>query len=157
MKVPPFIINMPVLFERYVYCLLAERYGTRLIGYQEGCGDSIMDFTKKDEHMILDTKYITAWGLPSSRGERGGLDHGNARQLSGYARRTALRSKYLNPPTEDYICPCVVIYPSAEGLATLRDLPDRWLNADGTPTFPALQQVKEYQKFYKLPILLPVL
>lgn len=150
---------MPVLFERYVYCLLAERYGTRLIGYQEGCGDSIMDFTKKDEHMVLDTKYITSWNDHT--------EHDNARQLSGYARRTALRSKYLFPPssegpgkvlpTDDVLCPCVVIYPSAEGLATLRDLPDRWLNADGTPTFPALQQVKEYQKFYKLPILLPVL
>lgn len=147
-KVPPFIIDMPVLFERYVYCLLAERYGTRIIGYQEGCGDSIMDFTKKDEHMVLDTKYITSWNEHT--------DHDNARQLSGYARRTALRSKYLEPPTDDFLCPCVVIYPSADGLTTLRDLPDRWLTDDGSPTFPALRQVEDYQKFYKLPIRLPI-
>lgn len=148
-KVPPFIIDMPVLFERYVYCLLAERYGTRTIGCQEGCGDSIMDFTKKDEHMLLDTKYITSWNEHT--------DHDNARQLSGYARRTALRNKYLAPPTEEFLCPCVVIYPSSDGLATLHALPDHWLTDDGTPTFSPLQQVKEYQKFYRLPIRLPIL
>lgn len=148
-KVPPFIIDMPILFERYVYCLLAERYGSRTIGYQEGCGDSIMDFTKKDEYLVLDTKYVTSWNDRT--------DHDHARQLSGYARRTALRSKHLNPPSNDYICPCVVIYPSADGLSTLNDLPDRWLNDDGTPTFPALQPVEEYLKFYKLPIRLPVM
>lgn len=147
-KVPPFIINMPILFERYAYCLLAERYGTRTIGYQEGCGDSIMDFTKKDEHMVLDTKYIASWSEHT--------DHENARQLSGYARRTALRSKYLSPPAEDFLCPCVVLYPSADGLATLKDLPDLWLDEHAFPSFPALQQLTEYQKFYKLPILLPV-
>lgn len=147
-KVPPFIINMPILFERYVYCLLAERYGTRLIGYHEGCGDSIMDLTKKDERMILDTKYITSWNDHT--------DHDNARQLSGYARRTALRRKYLLPPTDNFLCPCIVIYPSAEGLSTFKELPDCWLSEDGIPTFPALQQVKEYQKFYKLPIRLPL-
>lgn len=154
-KVPPFIIDMPVLFERYVYCLLAERYGTRVIGYQEGCGDSIMDLTKKDERMILDTKYITSWN------ER--TDHENARQLSGYARRTALRKKYLLPETggplsysDDFLCPCVVIYPSSEGLTTFKDLPDHWLSDDDTPTFAALQQVHEYQKIYKLPVNLPL-
>ena len=41
-------------------------------------------------------------------------DHENARQLSGYARRTALREKYLEPPAEDFLCPCVVIFRRAK-------------------------------------------
>lgn len=146
--VPPFIIDMPILFERYVYCLLAQRYGTRTIGYQEGCGDSRMDFTKKDEGMILDTKYVASWGHR--------IDHDHARQLSGYGRRTALRDRYLQPVLGDSLPALVVIYPDREGISSFKDAPDKWLNADGSPAFAALQQVGEYERFYKLAVRLPM-
>lgn len=146
--VPPFIINMPILFERYVYCLLAQRYGTRLIGYQESCGDSSIDFTKKDEHLIINTKYATSWAHHT--------DHDNARQLSGYARRTALRAHHLHLPNDTFLCPCVAIYPNRDGITTLAHAPTLWLTPNTTPTFAALQPVSEYQQFYKLAVRLPV-
>lgn len=143
---PPFIIDMPILFERYVYSLLLERYGNQTIGYQVAVRGNILDFTKADEQMILDTKYKPQW--------EDGVDHDNARQLSGYARHINVR-KRLGVTDEDFICPCVIIYPSAEGVTDFSTAPDLLLRSpnEGYAPFTALP---EYLKFYKIGVRLPV-
>lgn len=148
-KFPPFIIDMPVLFERYVYALLVERYDTSLIGYQEAVRGNIIDFSKKDEHMIIDTKYIPRWDE--------GIIHENVRQLSGYARHKRIRRNFLNCQDEEFVCPCMVIYPSKEGVENIMDFPDRLLLGNGEPNSDKIGVISEYQKFYKLPIKLPVI
>lgn len=146
-KFPPFIINMPILFERYVYSLLVERYGDHNIGYQVATQGNIMDFMKLDEHMILDTKYKPQW--------EDGVDHENVRQLSGYARHLRLRDK-LGVTDREFICPCVIIYPDAHGIQDFKDAPDILLNEDGTVAFHAMASIPQYLKFIKLAIALPV-
>jgi len=145
-KFPPFIINMPILFERYVYSLLVERYGDNNIGYQVATHGNIMDFTKQDEHMIMDTKYKPQW--------EDGVDHDNARQLSGYARHLRLREK-LEVYDSDYICPCVIIYPDVGGVEDFKDAPDKWLDEDNSPQDPNIHVIPQYLKFYKVAIKLP--
>lgn len=143
---PPFIIDMPILFERYVYSLLLERYGNRTIGYQVAVGGNILDFTKADEQMILDTKYKPQW--------EDGVDHDNARQLSGYARHTNVR-KRLGVTDDKFICPCVIIYPSGEGVADFAKAPDRLLHS-AEEGFTAFEQLPEYLRFYKMGVRLPL-
>lgn len=138
---PPFIIDMPILFEQYVHALLIERYGNYEIGYQVGTTGNIMDFCKYDEHLIMDSKYITKWDEH--------IEHDNVRQLSGYARNISLRKK-LCVQDHNYICPCVIIYPDIHGLETLKDLGDELF------TSPELTPIPDYLKFRKLPIRLPI-
>lgn len=139
---PPFIINMPILFEQYVHALLVDRYGNYNIGYQVGTTGNIMDFCKYDEHLIMDTKYILKWNE--------GTDHENIRQLSGYARNRRLRYK-LGVKDDTCICPCLIIYPSANGVENIKDFDDELYRSDGLLT------IYEYVKFKKLPIKLPLL
>lgn len=146
-KFPPFIINMPILFERYVYSLLVERYGDRNIGYQVASLGNIVDFMKLDEHMILDTKYKPQW--------EDGVDHENVRQLSGYARHLRLRDK-LGVKDCEFICPCVIIYPDAQGIQDFKDAPDMLLDEDGTMGYSEMSPITQYLKFSKLAIQLPV-
>lgn len=143
---PPFIIDMPRLFERYVYSLLLERYGNQSIGYQVAVRGNILDFTKADEQMILDTKYKPQW--------EDGVDHDNARQLSGYARHTSVR-KRLGITDDNFICPCVILYPSLDGVTDFSAAPDHLLDSFNEGYAP-FQQLPEYLNFYKLGIRLPI-
>lgn len=137
---PPFIINMPLLFERYVYSLLIDRYDKKQIGFQVATYGNIMDFCKYDEHMVLDTKYIPGW--------EDGVDHENVRQLSGYARNKRLREK-LGIQDDATILPCTIIYPSKNGSENLMSFGDT-LFLD-----TKLQDISEYVKFKRLGIKLP--
>lgn len=107
---PPFHINMPLLFELYVYALLNEAYGHEVKYHERTYGNEI-DFMKTDERLIIDTKYITRWDTDTV--------HENVRQLAGYARNHKFRSIILNEDERGmHILDCVVIYPSKEGRTT---------------------------------------
>lgn len=138
---PPFIIDMPLLFERYVYSLLVDRYGKQ-IDFQVSTYGNKMDFGKKDEHLIIDTKYIYTW--------KGDTNHENVRQLSGYARSKKLRDK-LGVLSDETICPCLIIYPEKDGIK------DFFMIGDNLFLSPQLEDIGEYVKFKKLAIQLPVL
>ena len=138
---PPFTINMPLLFERYVLSLLRERYQDK-IDFQVNAGDSIPDFTKPDEHMILDSKYIPAW-----REEKDIAD--NVRQLSGYGRHKKIRQR-MGITDETTICPCMVIYPDQDGVDSMLELSDQ-LFLDSH-----VKELKNYIMFKKLGIRMPM-
>lgn len=138
---PPFIIDMSVLFERYVYSLLSERYGSHSIGYQVAAGDSVLAFTKADERMLLDT---------------------NFNSVGTYGRCMHIRRKLGLASDDSYICPYVIIYPSSAGsaafshaIADFHNAPDRLLDGDA-PAFSALEVVQDYLRYYKLGVKLPL-
>ena len=147
---PPFIINMPILFELYVLHLLRNRYGNEEIGYQKRTSDgrNILDFIKLNDKLIIDTKYKQVW----EKGE----DTDNIRQLSGYARNNDVRRRILNCSDEHFVCPCLILYPNNErGVKDFESAPEHWLDDDGTIIFDEIERVDSYQKFYKLGVKLP--
>lgn len=139
---PPFVIDMPILFERYVYSLLAERYGTHSIGYQISASDSKVDFCKYDEFLIIDTKYKTEWQEKTNSDD--------VRQLSGYARNMDIRRKIGLDEDDNTICPCLIIYPDQEnGNTDLKNFNDHLF------TDNKLNVISKYKKFKKLSVKLP--
>ena len=139
-SMPPFWINMPLLFELYVYALLHERYGDQIDYHISTYGNEI-DFVKYDEQLIIDTKYITSWDEA--------VNHDNVRQLSGYARNVALRRKIMKDEYDDTtILPCMVIYPDRKGI------PINGLSPETSILSPKYA-VDTYIKFFRRPISLP--
>lgn len=111
-KVTPFILDMSLLYEHYVYGLLHEAYHDK-ITYQFKGKTGYPDFLykSKDFKAILDTKYIPKY-------EKGFLDAYVIRQLSGYSRDLPIL-KYLgydNLEEDSPVpsVPCVIIYPEED-------------------------------------------
>lgn len=137
--VPPFIIDMPLLFERYVYHLLHRAYDEN-VKFQVSTYGSKMDFCKADEKLIIDTKYKPQW--------KDSIDHSNVRQLAGYARQLAFRDNYLSASSTD-ICPCLIIYPDMEkGIDSFKSKELLLKNDEITG-------IDKYLEFYKVGIKLP--
>lgn len=112
-NVPPFTLDMSLLYEHYVYGLLYEAYQNK-ITYQYSSLTGKPDFLYHSQGFkaILDTKYIPKY-------ENQKLDTDVIRQLSGYSRDLKIL-KYLG--YEDVSeeaplpnVPCVIIYPEEGG------------------------------------------
>lgn len=136
-RIPPFWIDMGLLFETYVLGLLTEKYG-RDIKYHIATNGNEIDFGKPDEKMIIDTKYIYHW--------EDKVNHDNIRQLSGYARNKQIRRKLLGYVNETDILPCMIIYPSSGGIEHFSEY--KLLDEP-------YSDIDTYLKFYKLGIRLP--
>ena len=110
-SIPPFWIDMSLLYEHYVLGLLREAYGDKIV-YQAGVKTGYPDFLFVDPpaSQILDTKY-------KPRYEGGCPCTDDIRQLSAYARdRSLLRKLGMSVADQDCtIVPCVVIYPHEKG------------------------------------------
>ena len=112
-QVVPFVLDMSLLYEHYVYGLLYEAYQNK-ITYQYSSLTGKPDFLYHSQSFkaILDTKYIPKY-------ENQKLDTDVVRQLSGYSRDLKIL-KYLG--YEDVSeeaplpnVPCVIIYPEEGG------------------------------------------
>jgi len=135
--IPPFWMDMGLLFETYILGMLTEKYGNN-IKYHIATNGNEIDFGKPDEKMIIDTKYIYHW--------EDKVNHENIRQLSGYARNKQIRRKLMGGLYETEILPCMILYPSSEGIDhfTQEQMHDEpW------------KEIDTYLKFYKLGIKLP--
>lgn len=78
--VSPFTLDMSLLYEHYVYGLLREAYGNRILYQCEGeTGFPDFLYCSSGFRAILDTKYIPKY-------ETASLDNYVIRQLSGYSR-----------------------------------------------------------------------
>lgn len=135
--IPPFWIDMPLLFETYILGLLTEKYGSGIKYHISTHGNEI-DFGKPDEQMIIDTKYIYHWDDM--------VNHDNIRQLSGYARNKQIRRKLLGYVNETDILPCMILYPSVDGIEKF--LQEYLLDEP-------CKEIETYLKFHKLGIKLP--
>ncbi len=134
-KVPPFWIDMSLLFECYVLGKLKEKFGSS-IKYQAQGKYGAPDFLELKDKIILDTKYKLIYNDEKYEIE-------NIRQISGYARDKGILKK-LNVENDNIVVDCVIIYP----------------NADSKNNFTERQikegPIKQFQKFYKIGIRLPV-
>ena len=147
-NVPPFTLNMSLLYEHYVYGLLNEAYGDK-ISYQFNGKTGFPDFLycSTGFKAILDTKYIPKY-------ESSSLDNNVIRQLSGYSRDIPILHHlgYEDIDEESPIpnVPCVIIYPK-EG----RDVKNPFANKRlrDLCTTP----VRKLARFYKVCVPLPVM
>jgi 5-methylcytosine-specific restriction enzyme subunit McrC len=147
-NVPPFTLDMSLLYEHYVYGLLNEAYGDK-ISYQFNGKTGFPDFLycATGFKAILDTKYIPKY-------ESSSLDNNVIRQLSGYSRDIPILHHlgYEDIDEESPIpnVPCVIIYPK-EG----RDVKNPFTNKSlrDLCTTP----VRKLARFYKVCVPLPVM
>lgn len=142
-KLPPFWIDMSKLFELYVYSLLKDAYGSKIIyqlsedGKRQTRGNyGDIDFMKLDEKILIDTKYKEIYT------QDGKYDIDNIRQLSGYARDWGVLRK-LDITSDNEVIDCIFIYPDKTANDNLknRDLKETSIN--------------QFTKFYKCGIKLP--
>lgn len=145
---PPHIIDMPLLFELYVYAKFPPEIGKEIL-FQKDCGSSIPDFLYPEKHLILDTKYKN----PENQQEEGGddikhYDTSDIAQLSRYARNRCVRKHLGLEANDEYVVECILIYPSKNKNAS-----DTIDITDTTKRY----KIKTHTKFYTLGIRLPVI
>ena len=143
-KLPPFWIDMSKLFELYVYSLLKDAYGSKIIyqlsedGKRQTRGHyGDIDFMKLDDKILIDTKYKEIYT------QDGKYDIDNIRQLSGYARDWGVLKK-LDITSDNEVIDCVIIYPH-------KVANDNFKNRELKET-----NIKQFTKFYKCGIKLPL-
>lgn len=92
-KIPPFCIDMPELFERYVEVKLREKYPEIIDGNREGKFEFNMrpDFLLPSKNMILDAKY-KYWYAKANEDNDFKEDY---QQLSLYSRAKNIRKRIL--------------------------------------------------------------
>ena len=135
--IPPFWIDMPKLFELYVYKKLQEKFG----GREEVLYHFIADYTELDfllntpeYKMVIDAKYKPIY--EDSRV----ID--DIRQVSGYARLTKVYEK-LDLENSNQLIDCLIIYPSLEENKDLN--------------FNKLDTIQGYAKIYKQSLSIPLI
>ncbi|HFK5519520.1 TPA: restriction endonuclease [Elizabethkingia anophelis] len=143
-ETPPFWIDMPRLFELYVYQkLLRANPNDSRIKYQFSTHGNYLDFLIKDgqNSIIIDTKYKLHY--------QHGQIHEDIRQVSGYARLKKVR-KECNILDDTHI-KCLIIYPTLEVVSesfTLDKIKEHLSEEN---------EIKTYHEVYKLGIKLPVI
>lgn len=139
-KVPPFWIDMPKLFELYVLGMLKDKYFNCIKFQIQGTyGQPDFVFVSDNVKMIIDTKYKRKYQQEKYQAE-------DIRQLSGYARDTKVLSKlgYITAEEQDNVIDCLIIYPDQTASDKLAD------NLKEKP-------ISGFTKFYKMAIKLPVI
>ncbi|WP_437921502.1 5-methylcytosine restriction system specificity protein McrC [Sphingobacterium sp. LRF_L2] len=158
---PPFWIDMPRLFELYVYqkLLQANGHNTEKIKYQYSTYGNSLDILVKDgeNSMIIDAKYKLQY--------KSHLVHEDIRQVAGYARLNRVLHEVSmgnNEFDRDTLLPCLIIYPDmVDGLnleGTKKKIHEQFaLNIVRGLFAISEHQVKAYHKVYKIGVKLPVL
>jgi 5-methylcytosine-specific restriction endonuclease McrBC regulatory subunit McrC len=141
-KIPPFFINMPELFERFVEVKLREVYGDLLIpGYGQSNGNAYgswnlrPDFIVKGKGIIIDAKY-KYWFENSDKADRFKDDY---QQLSLYGRIREI--KELIAVKRDEEAKLIFIYPAIKNKTELTE-----------KTFTCEYDNSEFSNIIKIPI-----
>ena len=105
--IPPFWIDMPKLFELYVYKKLQEQFGREAVTYHLTADYTELDFllNTSEYKMVIDAKYKPIY--EDSRV----ID--DIRQVSGYARLERVYQK-LGLKDSNELIDCLIIYPSLD-------------------------------------------
>jgi len=106
-SIPPFWIDMPKLFELYVYKKLEEKFGREAVTYHFTADYTELDFllNTPEYKMVIDAKYKPVY--EDSRV----ID--DIRQVSGYARLERVYQK-LGLEGSNELIDCLIIYPSLD-------------------------------------------
>ena len=134
-SIPPFWIDMPKLFELYVYKKLQEQFGREAVTYHLTADYTELDFllNTPEYKMVIDAKYKPIY--EDSRV----ID--DIRQVSGYARLEAVYNEFKIE--ENKLIDCLIIYPSLEENKDLN--------------FNKLETIKGYAKIYKQSLSIPLI
>lgn len=135
---PPFWIDMPLLYELYILNMLRNRFGNKIYYHIATRKDEI-DFGKRDEHLIMDAKYVPDWDTEVNTEHIG--------QLARYARAQGIRRKLLGTDDDTIICNCLLLYPSIQGITSFEE--ENILKEGNIKEM-------EYLQFFKLGIKLPI-
>lgn len=139
---PPFWIDMPRLFELYVYSKMIESNSElkKEIHYQFSTYGNALDIlvSSPNYQMVIDAKYKLNY-------KKGHL-HEDIRQVTGYARLNKVRNKLKIE--DDKTIDCLIIYPDMEnGIVDF--------SLDNIQQ--SKQEIKAYYKIFKLGISLPLI
>jgi len=134
--IPPFWIDMPKLFELYVYVKLQEQFGREAVTYHLTADYTELDFllNTPTQKMVIDAKYKPIY--EDSRV----ID--DIRQVSGYARLEKVY-KRLGLEDSNELIDCLIIYPSLEE--------NRAFNLENK------SKITEYRNIYKLGVSIPLI
>lgn len=142
--IPPFWIDMARLYEMYVYGKLKMAYPGQISFQVAGYRGTAVDFVKKDECLIMDTKYKPQY----KESNRGIID--DVRQISGYSRDNKILSE-LGVVDESEV-KCIIIYPDI-----IDDTEEAQEYTLGRLLLPQAQKVSGFRNIYKVKIKLPVI
>jgi 5-methylcytosine-specific restriction endonuclease McrBC regulatory subunit McrC len=138
-KVPPFWIDMPKLFELYILGLLKDKYFNQIQFQIQGTyGQPDFILVSDNGKMIIDTKYKRKY-------QQEKYEPDDVRQLSGYSRDIKVLSRlgFMTTEEQDKVIDCLIIYPDQTASEKL---------ADDLKTNPIIG----FTRFYKMSIKLPV-
>lgn len=140
-KVPPYWIDMSRLFEVYAYEKLHRAFGSQIDFQIKGYGKTSLDFIKKDESLIIDSKYKPEY---KDESDPSAIIH-DVKQLSGYARDVKIRNTM--GVADNVILNTVVIYPMVGGNE----------NIDNTrPFIEQCERVEGFLNFWKFELDVPL-
>jgi len=134
--IPPFWIDMPKLFELYVYKKLQEQFGSRGEVHYHFTGDyTELDFllNTPEYKMVIDAKYKTVY--EDSRV----ID--DIRQVSAYARLERVYNALKID--DDRLIDCLIVYPSFEQNTDLN--------------IANKKEIHQYRNIYKLSVSVPLI
>lgn len=146
-KIVPFVLDMSLLYEHYVYGLLYQAYKNKITYQNKGeTGKPDFLYSSESYKAILDTKYIPKY-------KSGSLDNYVVRQLSGYSRDVPiLRSLGYDviesSPTPSV--PCIIIYPNGTGVSQNPFLGKSLMKL-------CTKNVRNLSQFYKIAIPIPII
>lgn len=154
---PPFWIDMPLLFELYVLTHLQKKYNSE-IKYQVKGNYGFVDFIMKSKQLIIDTKYKPIYSdiyfNNQSDKEKefeekvnGRFKIEDIRQLSGYARDEKILKK-LEVNDKYQIIPCLIIYPLDDSNDSEEFSLDNYNDMNNA--------IPGFVEFYKVGISLPI-
>lgn len=142
---PPFWIDMPKMFELYVYAKLfadnPELNHTNF-NYQFATHGNSLDFliSTKDYKIVVDTKYKLKYNYSQI--------HEDIRQVAGYARLNKVREKLKYSDNEEI--PCLIIYP--------KPLQNNEYDTDSLKIENLMTaEICVYHKVFKLGVSVPIL
>ena len=135
-SIPPFWIDMPKLFELYVYKKLQEQFGREAVTYHLTADYTELDFllNTPEYKMVIDAKYKPIY-------EEGKVID-DIRQVSAYARLEKVYKK-LGLENSNQLIDCLIIYPSLEENKDLN--------------FNKLETIEGYAKIYKQSLSIPLI
>lgn len=141
---PPFHIDMSLLYELYVYGILHKHFKPHVI-YQFDAPSGNPDFlyvAPDRSPLILDAKYKPYF-------DKGKIPIADLRQLSGYARDKKILEKL---GTKESTVACVFIYPQ-KGITEN----DPFSDGEEILSAPTIEKYDDFLQMYKIAIPLPLL
>jgi len=144
---PPFWIDMPKLFELYVYAFFIEnnpKLSAENFNYQFSTNGNSLDFliSHSKTKIVVDTKYKLKYNYSQI--------HEDIRQVAGYARLKKVRNTLGLSDSNEEI-PCLIIYPFPSNVT------DNTITLNIDDLLSKASKVDAYNNVYKLGIHLPIL